>query len=171
MKALRKDRARRYASAESLAADVRRYLEGKPLEAAPESRVYLLRKFVRRNRLQVLAASAVAASLVGGFVATGLALDRALTAEQGLRAQLAETERAQEAERERAEQLKKVVQSHGDKPVPIVCERPGFAGAGGGVQLFVQDNLIRFEINGEALKKQGVRASPQFLKLSRKGPA
>lgn len=70
-----------------------------------------------------------------------------------------------------AEQLKKIVQSHGDKPLPIVCERAGFAGGGGGVQLFVQDNLIRFEVNGEALKKQGVRASPQFLKLSRKGPA
>lgn len=69
-----------------------------------------------------------------------------------------------------AEQLKKVVQGHADKPVPIVSERAGFAAGGGGVQLFVQDNLIRFEINAEALKKQGVRASPQFLKLSRKGP-
>lgn len=70
-----------------------------------------------------------------------------------------------------AEQLKKVVQIHADKPVPIVCERAGFVGGGGGVQLFVQDNLIRFEVNAEALKKQGVRASPQLLKLSRKGPA
>lgn len=70
-----------------------------------------------------------------------------------------------------AERLKKVVQSHTDKPVPIVCERAGFAGGGGGVQLFVQDNLIRFEVNAEALKKQGMRASPQLLKLSRKGPA
>lgn len=67
--------------------------------------------------------------------------------------------------------LARVVAMHVDKPMPIVCERPGFAGGGGGVQLFVQDNLIRFEVNGEALKKQGVRASPQFLKLSRKGPA
>jgi serine/threonine protein kinase len=67
MKALRKDRARRYASAESLAADVRRYLEGRPLEAAPESRAYLARKFVSRNRLQVGAAGAVALALVAGF--------------------------------------------------------------------------------------------------------
>lgn len=69
-----------------------------------------------------------------------------------------------------AEQLKKLLQSHGDKPVPILSERAGFAAAGGGVQLFVQDNLIRFEVNVEALKKQGMRASPQLLKLSRKGP-
>jgi serine/threonine protein kinase len=67
MKALRKDRARRYASAESLATDVRRYLDGMPLEAAPESRGYLLRKFVRRNRLQVGAAASVAVALVAGF--------------------------------------------------------------------------------------------------------
>ena len=70
LKALRKDRARRYASAESLAADVRRYLEGRPLEAAPESRAYLLRKFVRRNRLQVSAVAAVFLALAGGLGAT-----------------------------------------------------------------------------------------------------
>ena len=108
MKALRKDRTRRYASAESLAADVRRYLEGKPLEAAPESQTYLLRKFVRRNRVQVAAAGAVAFALVVGVAATGLALDRALAAEAGLKTQLAETVKAQVAERERADQLKKV---------------------------------------------------------------
>ena len=67
LKALRKDRSRRYASAESLGADVRRYLDGKPLEAAPESRIYLVRKFVRRNRGQVTAAGAVALALVAGF--------------------------------------------------------------------------------------------------------
>ena len=49
--ALRKDRTRRYASAEALGADVRRYLEGKPLEAAPESRSYLLRKDRKSTRL------------------------------------------------------------------------------------------------------------------------
>jgi tetratricopeptide (TPR) repeat protein len=79
LKALRKDRKRRYASAESLAADVRRYLNGKPLEAAPESRAYLVRKFVRRNRVQVLAALAVALALVAGF---GTALWQARVAAQ-----------------------------------------------------------------------------------------
>jgi len=108
MKALRKDRKRRYGSAESLGADVRRYLEGKPLEAAPESRAYLARKFVRRNRVPVAAAGAVAIALVAGAVATGLALNRALEAEAGLKTQLAETERAQRAEKERADQLKQV---------------------------------------------------------------
>ena len=66
--------------------------------------------------------------------------------------------------------VKKVLEVHADKPLPTVCERPGFAAQGGGIQLFVQDNLIRFEANADALKKQGMRASPQLLKLSRKGP-
>ena len=85
LKALRKDRTRRYASAESLGTDVRRYLEGKPLEAAPESRTYLVRKFVRRNRVQVTAAGAVVAVLLAAVVMTGSALRRALEAEQTLR--------------------------------------------------------------------------------------
>jgi len=108
MKALRKDRTRRYASADSLGADVRRYLEGRPLEAAPESRAYLLRKFVRRNRGSVTAAGAVALALVAGVVGTGLALQRALAAEAGLKTQLAETEKAQQAERARADELSEV---------------------------------------------------------------
>jgi non-specific serine/threonine protein kinase/serine/threonine-protein kinase len=67
LKALRRDRTRRYASAEALGADVRRYLHGRPLEAAPESRAYLLRKFLRRNRAPVIAVGAVLLALVTGF--------------------------------------------------------------------------------------------------------
>jgi non-specific serine/threonine protein kinase/serine/threonine-protein kinase len=108
LKALRKDRARRYASAEALGADVRRYLEGQPLEAAPESRGYLVKKFVRRNRVQVTAAGAVAIALVAGF---GTALWQAQEATRQARraderAVAAET--AEKAEKDRAEQLKKV---------------------------------------------------------------
>lgn len=68
------------------------------------------------------------------------------------------------------ELIRRIVAAHRDDPIPIVCERRGFAAAGGGVQLFVQDNTLRFEINPEALRRQGVRASPQLLKLSREAP-
>ena len=108
LKALRKDRSRRYASAESLGADVRRYLDGRPLEAAPESRAYLLRKLVRRNRLQVTAAAAVAVALVAGF---GTALVQAREAARQRDAAVlaaASAKKAEEAEKERADQLKKV---------------------------------------------------------------
>ena len=54
--ALAHDPARRYASAEALAADIRRHLQGRPIAARGDSRWYRLRKFVRRNRYGVAAA-------------------------------------------------------------------------------------------------------------------
>lgn len=70
LKALEKDRARRYQSANGLAADLRRYLENEPITARPPSTLYRLRQFVRRKRLLVAAASAVLLALIIGLVAT-----------------------------------------------------------------------------------------------------
>ena len=67
MTALRKEPARRYASAEQLSEDIRRHLEGLPVKARPDSFGYRAGKFVRRHRLGVAAALLVAASLVGGL--------------------------------------------------------------------------------------------------------
>jgi hypothetical protein len=69
MKCLEKDRTRRYETANELAMDVRRYLDGEPVLAAPPSAAYRLKKFVRRNRVMVTAGSAVAAALLIGVVA------------------------------------------------------------------------------------------------------
>jgi eukaryotic-like serine/threonine-protein kinase len=69
--AMRKDRARRYAGVLELAADVRNYLENRPLVAGPESRVYRLRKFERRNRAAVLmmvAFMVVVGAFVGSYI-------------------------------------------------------------------------------------------------------
>ena len=57
MKALEKDRNRRYETASAFAADVRRYLNDEPVEACPPSASYRLRKFARRNRAAVAAAA------------------------------------------------------------------------------------------------------------------
>ncbi len=67
--AMRRDRTQRYRTAQEMADDVRNYLAGRPLIAAPESRVYRLRKFLRRNRGSVAAGVAVFVVLVGGIVA------------------------------------------------------------------------------------------------------
>ncbi|MBK8247171.1 MAG: serine/threonine protein kinase [Gemmatimonadetes bacterium] len=56
-KALRKEPGRRYGSASELAADVRRYLDGFPVEARPETLAYVARRFVRRHRAAVAAAA------------------------------------------------------------------------------------------------------------------
>jgi len=69
MKALEKDRQRRYESAGGLAVDVQKYLLGEEVSAAPPSMSYRLRKFARRNRSAVAAVSAVAGALVLGMAA------------------------------------------------------------------------------------------------------
>ena len=69
MKALEKDRVRRYATAHDFAQDIQRHLTGAPVVAAPPTAVYQLRKFVQRNRGLVAASLAIAISLVGGLAA------------------------------------------------------------------------------------------------------
>lgn len=66
--ALRKDPARRYASAERLAEDLRRHLSGLPVQARPDTWTYRSAKFLRRHAVAVAATVLVFASLVGGIV-------------------------------------------------------------------------------------------------------
>ena len=66
MKALEKDRNRRYETANGLARDVERYLTDEVIEARPPTAGYRLRKFVKRNRGPVLAVLVVALAIVGG---------------------------------------------------------------------------------------------------------
>jgi len=74
MKTLEKDRTRRYERAVELAADVERHLNNKPVQAAPPSMTYRLRKFVRRNRVAVITVFLVAAALGIGVASTSLTL-------------------------------------------------------------------------------------------------
>jgi serine/threonine-protein kinase len=67
-KALEKDPARRYSSAERLAADIGNYLEGLPVNARTPTRMYHLRKYVRRHWIGVSAAGLVALTLAGATV-------------------------------------------------------------------------------------------------------
>jgi serine/threonine protein kinase/tetratricopeptide (TPR) repeat protein len=69
MKALEKDRTRRYASASELAADIGRHLRNEPVFAGPPSKLYRMRKFVRRHRTGVAFAS-VLVVLLAGFAGT-----------------------------------------------------------------------------------------------------
>ena len=69
MMALEKDRTRRYETANGFAADIQRHLAHEPVVAAPPSRAYRLRKFVRKHRGAVIAASLVLLALLGGLAA------------------------------------------------------------------------------------------------------
>jgi len=74
MKAMDKDRQRRYQTPSALALDIGRFLSGDAVVAAPPSKAYRFRKLVRRNKGVVLAGSLVAAALVLGMVGTTIGL-------------------------------------------------------------------------------------------------
>jgi serine/threonine protein kinase len=99
MKCLEKDRDRRYESASALALDIEHYLNDAPVTACPPSRGYRLRKFVRRNRGAVLAASTIALLLVLGIIGTTTGLVRAERARQDAE----EAQRNEETQRRLAE--------------------------------------------------------------------
>lgn len=64
----------------------------------------------------------------------------------------------------------RIITGHAKLATPLMSSRAAFATKGGGVQLFIKDNKVKFEVNQKALKAQGMKASPQLLKLSTKGP-
>ncbi len=81
MKALEKDRTRRYATASELARDVQRFIDGDTVSARPPSTFYRLQKFTRRHRGVITAVTIIALMLIAGVtVSTWLAV-RATSAE------------------------------------------------------------------------------------------
>ncbi len=88
LKALEKDRARRYATPSELAADIGRYLRHEPVAARPPSRAYQLRKLVRRNRALVTSAAAILLTLIGATIVSTREAIRAIAAERSAAASL-----------------------------------------------------------------------------------
>src|SRR6266550_1123045 len=76
MKALEKDRSRRYATADSLAGDIQRYLKDETVSARPLGHVYQFRKLVARHKLEFAALGIVMATLVAGLSITTWSLAR-----------------------------------------------------------------------------------------------
>jgi serine/threonine protein kinase/tetratricopeptide (TPR) repeat protein len=128
MKALEKDRSRRYETANGLAMDVRRYLNDEPVLAGPPGAGYRLRKLVRRHRGPVLAGALLIAALLAGLAGTTWGMVRAEWAWQDAEtARLGEVEARRQAlaradaearqrqraddERDRAEEEKRVAEA------------------------------------------------------------
>jgi serine/threonine protein kinase/tetratricopeptide (TPR) repeat protein len=101
MKALDKERARRYETANGLAMDIQRYLADEPVLAGPPTVVYRLRKFVKRHKGRVVAASLVLLALLAGMVGTTVGLIRARWAEAAAQA---DAQRARDAEKKAADE-------------------------------------------------------------------
>ena len=107
MKALEKDRSRRYETASGLAEDVRRFLNEEAVLAAPPSASYRIGKFVRRRKKTVAAVAAIAVLFVAGTIGTGVGLRNAMKANRALEVAIGEKEQAlvrEKTQRERAQQ-------------------------------------------------------------------
>jgi len=114
MKALEKDRARRYETANALAMDIRRHLESEPVLARPPSQLYRLSKLVRRNTVVFVSGTIVVLTLIIGLtVSTWLFLrEREALRVQGRLRQEAELARANEMLlRQKAEAREKVTEA------------------------------------------------------------
>jgi tetratricopeptide (TPR) repeat protein len=105
MKALDKDRNRRYETANGLLMDVQRYLADEPVQACPPSAWYRLRKFVRRNKGRVLAAAVMLVLLLAGTAVSIWQAVRATHAEQQTTAALDQVTDAQTQTREALDTL------------------------------------------------------------------
>src|SRR6266566_1919552 len=106
MKALEKDRRRRYETVNSLAADIERHLKDEPVVARPPSALYRLQKVARRHRVAFAAGAVVTVALLSGVVISTWQAVRATRAERGqsrLREQAEEAQANEATQRRRAE--------------------------------------------------------------------
>jgi serine/threonine protein kinase len=92
MKALEKDRARRYETANGFAQDIRRFLADEPVSAAAPSASYRFEKFARRNKAGLVVAGSFVLVLILGIIASTWQAVRARKAEQRAKAALRESE-------------------------------------------------------------------------------
>jgi len=116
LKAMRKDRCRRYKSASDMADDIRNYLDGNPLIAGPETAVYRVQKFVHKHAGSVATVALVAVAIVLGLVISTAMYFRAesmrIQAEQAKEKEtIARTraEQAEESSKQRAEELRRTL--------------------------------------------------------------
>ena len=88
MKAIEKDRSRRYETANGFAFDIQRYLQDEPVAACPPSAGYRFRKFASRNKATIASGAVVVAALMLGLVGTTWQAIRATQAESQAQANL-----------------------------------------------------------------------------------
>ena len=152
LKALEKDRTRRYDTANGLARDIQRYLADEIVEARPPSTRYRLRKFIRRHKGQVIAASLVFFVLAAGMIGTTFGLVRAdeqrQIAEENERVAVKAVEAERQAKRREATQLAIAVEQRANAEQARDRTRE------------VQDAMVS-EVTGDSLATQKVISEEQ----------
>jgi serine/threonine protein kinase len=139
MKALEKDRTRRYETTNGLARDIECYLADQPVEACPPSRVYRLRKLAQRNKAAIATAAIILTVLM---LATGISSWQAVRATRAKAAAIAAERRASverdqaQAEKHRAEEGER----HAEEQRHRADEQAAIAKA---VNDFLNEDLLR----------------------------
>lgn len=108
MKAMDKDRTRRYSSVSTMSEDIHRFLTGHEVVAAPPDAWYRARKFCRRNRAAVITALLVISALLAGFVGTAIGYRESVIANKNLGKALIEV-KAQETQAMRSARREKAI--------------------------------------------------------------
>jgi serine/threonine protein kinase len=139
MKALEKDRNRRYDTPRSFAEDIERYLRREAILARPPSRLYKVKKFAQRHRAAVLTAMAITALLLGGIaIASWQALRATRAGAAALAAAAAEKQAKVEAQTREAET--NVVLQFVENEI-IAAARPGGQEGGQGYKVTLRKVL------------------------------
>ncbi|TWU33852.1 serine/threonine-protein kinase [Novipirellula artificiosorum] len=110
MKAMEKDRERRYESANALAADIERYLNDEPVQACPPSMVYLLQKFAKRNKGLLTAAALLLTILTTSTIVSLVFAVQASKAQAAANKSAADAKGAQQVAETRKEYAEKAQQ-------------------------------------------------------------
>src|SRR5262249_42104869 len=157
MKALEKDRNRRYETANGFAMDVQRYLADEPVLACPPSAWYRFHKFARRNRAAVLTTVVILFALVAGSAGTTFGLIRA---EQARAIADAEKKKAQKAEEDTLADYRA---SADDAIEQLIGSRPDL---GPQEKFYLEKTLKRWQAfaarQGDDERSQAVRAEGHF---------
>ena len=166
MKALDKDRERRYATMGALGQDIARYLANEPIHARPPSRLYRLRKLVQRNRLASAAVAAGILALAVGFTTSSLlyvkaqAAERKHAAAEHMQAQL----RAEAEEREHVARAAILLLQNKTAEADAEIQHMGGMLTQPSVEA---TNVFRTLANWNALRGDWKAASQRLLALSR----
>lgn len=161
MKALEKDRERRYETANAFAADVKRYLNDEAVEACPPSLRYRLGKYSRRHQGVLGTAAAIIVALLIGI---GLAAWQAVCA--GEAAEQAEQERA-EAERNMKAAMDAVERLLVNVNNPRLANVPGLQDTRASILADAVDFYERFKVDSGSSPDVDYRAAKVFLQLGR----
>jgi len=169
LKALAKERDRRYQTANGLARDIERFLNHEPVTAGPPSASYRFKKFVRRNRPQVVAAAFILLALIAGFVGTAFGLVRANRAAEAERVAKVDAEEQKAnavgaAERE-AEERKRAEANAAEAVRQGEAVKAGFVKR----QDAIDDLLVRIDRrleNVDGLESIRMEFLHEFLKLN-----